>query len=142
MVDRLHRRMAHLLALSATRRCLGLRLLAIVLLETNIHIALNVSHVRNDVPDHAHLNRPAEEVELAHRCLLNRCLAADLETDALTATEGIKEPLRIRLEFALVVEMDHKLATGVRRLIGQRITNIELLGIIGDEPVNETQTHR
>ena len=142
MVDRLHRRMTHLLALPATRRRLGLRLLAIVLLETNIHITLNVSHVRNDVPDHAHLNRPAEEVELSHGGLLNRRLAADLETDALTATERIEEPLRIRFEFALVVEMNHKLTAGVRRLIGQRITNIELLGIIGDEPVDETQTHR
>ena len=144
MVHRLHRGMAHLLALPAARRRLRLRLLAIMLLETNIHIALNIGDVCQNISDHAHLNRPSEEIELADGCLLYRCLAANLETDALPSAEGIKEPLRIRLEFALVVEMDHKLTYRIRgiRIIGQRITNIELLGIVGDEPVYETQTHR
>ena len=118
MVHRLHRGMAHLLALPSARRRLRLRLLAIVLLETDIHVLLNVGDVLQDIPDNAHLNRPSEEVELAHRRLIYRCLSTDLEADALTTAERIKQPFRIRLEFAFIVEMYHELSGRVRSFIG------------------------
>jgi len=140
MVDSLHRRMAHLLPLSASRRGLHLRLLAVMFPETHVHVAFNVRSMRQNVADHTLLNGPSEEVELAHRRLLNRRLAADLEADALATTKRVKEALRIRLEFALVMEVDHKL-TG-RRVFCQGIADVELLGIIRDEPVDEAKTHR
>lgn len=57
----------------------------------------------------------------------------DLETDALSAAERIKETFGIGLELTLIVKMDHKLG-GVKR-----ITNVELFGIICDEPVNQPE---
>ena len=141
MVHRLHGRMTHLLALPATSRCLCLRLLAIMLLETDIHVLLNVSHVRQDVTDNTHLDRPTEEIELAHGGLFNRCLAANLETDPLPSAERIEQTFGIRLEFAFIMEVYHELL-GSTALIGQRITHIEFLRIIGDEPIDETETHR
>jgi hypothetical protein len=57
----------------------------------------------------------------------------DLETNALSATERIKEAFGIGLELTLIVKMDHKLG-GVKW-----ITNIELFGIIRDEPVYESE---
>ena len=139
MVDRLHRRMAHLLPLAASRRRLHLCLLAVMFPETHVHIALNVSRVRQNVADHALLNGPAEEVELAHRRLLDRRLAADLEADALTAAKRIKEALRIRLELTLVMKMDHELFGA--GLLCEGVADVELLGIIRDEPVDEAETH-
>ena len=129
VVHRLHRRMGHLLALPPTRRCLDLRILAVVLPETDIHIALNSFNVLQNISDDTLLDGPTEEIQLAHRGLLNRRLAADLEADALTATEGIEEPLRIGLEFALVMEVHHELA------ILMDIGHVELLGIVRYEPV-------
>ena len=140
MVHRLHRRMTHLLTLSPTRRRLCLRLLAVMLLETDIHVLLNIGHMRQNVANNAHLNCPSEEIELTHRRLLNRRLTANLETDPLSSAKGIKEPLGIRLEFALIVEMHHELFV-CSCFIGYRITHVELLGIIGDEPVNEAETY-
>ena len=140
MVHRLHRRMAHLLAFAPPRRRLRFDLLAIMLPETDIHVTLNLRNVGQDVSDHTLLEGPAEEVELAHRRLFDRRLAADLETDALAAAEGIEEALRIRLEFAFVVEMHHELTrTG---LIRDRITDIKLLRVVRDEPVDEAETYR
>ena len=112
MIDRLHGRLAHLLALAATGGCLLFGLLAIMLPETDIHVALNVGDMVGDVVDHLFLNGPPEEVELAHRCLLNGRLTADLEVDSFTATERVKESLAVGLEFALVMEVHHELARG------------------------------
>jgi len=140
MVDCLHRRMAHLLPLTASRRRLHLRLLAIMFPETHVHIALNVGRVRQNVADHTLLNGPAEEVELAHRRLLDRRLATDLEADALATAKRIKEALRIRLELTLVMEVDHELTR--RRVFCQGIADVELLGIVRDEPVDEAEAHR
>ena len=139
MVDCLHRRMAHLLPLTAPRGSLHLRLLAIMFPETHVHIALNVDRVRQNIADHALLNGPAEEIELAHRRLLDRRLAADLEADALATAKRIEEALRIRLEFTLVMEVDHELTR--RRVFCQGIADVELLGIVRDEPVDQTETH-
>ncbi len=138
VIDRLHRRMAHLLPLAASRRRLHLRLLTVMFPETHVHITLNVRCVCQNVADHALLNGPAEEVELAHRRLLNRRLATDLEADALATAKRIKKALRIRLELTLVMEVDHELTR--RRVFCQGIADIELLGIIRDEPVDETET--
>ena len=118
MVHRLHRRMAHLLALPPTRRRLRLRLLAIVLLETDIHVLLNIGDVFQDITDNTHLNRPTEEVELAHRRFIYRRLPANLEADALSAAERVKQPLGIRFELAFIVEMYHELSGRVRSFIG------------------------
>ena len=139
MVDRLHRRMAHLLPLAAPRRRLHLRLLAVMFPETDIHIPFNIGRIRQNVADHALLNGPAEEVELTHRSLFDRCLAADLEADAFATTEGVKEALGIRLELTLVMEVDHELfGTG---LLCERIAHVKLLGIVRDEPVYEAEAH-
>ena len=117
MIDRLHRRLAHFLPLPAPRRCLGLNFLAVMLPETDIHIALNRRHVLQDIAHHTLLNRPAEEIELAHGGLFNRCMTTNLETDALPPTEWVKETLRIGLELALVVEVHHEL-TGTASFVG------------------------
>jgi len=86
-----------------------------------------------DILDNTLLKSPAEEIELTYGSLLNRLRSVNLETDALSTAERIKESLRIGLELTLVVEMDHKLR-GV-----QWITDVELFGIIRDEPVNEPE---
>ena len=109
--------MAHLLALPPTRWRLRLRLLAIVLFETDIHVLLNIGDVLQNIADDTHLNCPAEEVELTHRRLIYRCLAANLEADALPSAERVKQPFRIRLELAFIVEMYHELARSARRFI-------------------------
>jgi len=62
-------------------------------------------------------------------------MTADLETDALATTEGVEQTLAISLELALVVEMDHELAGFVR------VVDVEFLGIIRHEPVDQSQTH-
>lgn len=135
VIHRLHGRLAHLLALTPPRRRLDLRLLTVMLPEADIHVLLHIGHVLQNVVDHALLDRPSEEIQLAHGGLLNRRLAADLEADALPSAKRIKQPLRIGLELALVVEMHHELARA--RLVRNRIADVELLGIIGDEPVNQ-----
>ena len=147
MVHGLHRGMAHLLTFAPPRGGFDLRLLAVMFAETNIHIPLNVGDVGQNIADHAHLNGPSEEIQLSYSGLVDRGLSADLETDALTTAEWIKESLGIGLEFALVMEVDHKLAgaaaaaAAAASLFDQRITNIELLGIIGHEPVDESETY-
>jgi len=142
MIDGLHGRLAHLFALAAAGRCLLFGLLAVMLPETDIHVALNVGDMVGDVADHLFLNSPPEEVELADGGLLNGRLTADLEIDAFTATEGIKETLAVGLEFALVMEVHHELARGGWITLHQGITDVELLGVVRDKPVNETEADR
>ena len=57
----------------------------------------------------------------------------DLETDALSAAERIKETFGIGLELTLIVKMDHKLG-GL-----QWVTDIELFRIIRDKPINKPE---
>lgn len=141
VVHGLHRGMAHLLTFAPPRGGFDLRLLAVMFAETDIHILLNVGDVGQNIADHAHLNGPSEEIQLSYGGLVDRRLSTDLEADALTAAEWIKEPLGIGLEFALVMEVDHKLAGSAGGLFDKRVTNIELLGIIGHEPVDESETY-
>ena len=133
MVDRFCRRRTHLLAFSAPGTRLRFRLLAIMFLETHIHIPLNLGDMIQNILDDTLLQSPAEEVQLTDGGLFNRRRAADLEADALTAAKRIEEALGIRLEFALIMEMDHELC-GILR-----IADVELLGIVGDEPVDQTE---
>lgn len=99
-------------------------------LETHIHIPLNIGDMIQDILDDPLLQSPAEEVQLADGGLFNRRRTADLEADAFTTAERIKETLGIRLEFAFIMEMHHELC-GILR-----IADVELLGIVGDEPVD------
>ncbi len=140
MIDGLHGGLAHLLALTTTGGRLLFGLLAVMLPETDIHIALNVGDMVGDVADHLFLNGPPEEVELADGGLLNGRLTADLEVDAFATAEGIKETLAVGLEFALVMEMHHELARSGRVALYQGVTDIELLGVVRDKPVNQTET--
>lgn len=139
MIDGLHGGLTHLLALAATRRRLLFGLLAVMLPETDIHIALNVGNMVGDVANHLFLNGPPEEVKLADGGLLNGRLTAHLEVDAFATTERVKETLTVGLEFALVMEMHHELARGGRVTLHQGITDVELLGVVRDKPVNQTE---
>ena len=62
MIDGLHRRMTHLLALAAPRRRFDFGLLTVVLPETNIHVALNVGDVFQNIVDDSLLDGPTEEI--------------------------------------------------------------------------------
>ena len=133
MIHRLHRRMAHLLAFAPSRRRLGIGLLAIMLPEALRHIALNVSHMFQNIIDNPLFEGPAEEIELTHSRLFDRGLTANLKTDALTAAEGIKQPFRIGLELSFIMKVHHELT------VLQQVTDVEFLGIVRDEPVNQTE---
>ena len=124
----LHGGCAHLFPATAPRGGLGLRLLAVMLPETRVHIGFNRGGVFQNVGQHALLNRPAEEIQLAHGGLLNRGRTDRLKADPVATAEWIKQPLGIGLEFALVLKMDDEL------LAVQRITDIELLGVVCCEP--------
>ncbi len=137
-VHRFHGRLGHLLALAAPRVRLRLRLLAIMLPEAGIHVALNVSGVRQNVVHHPLLQRPPEEVQLAHRRLLNRGMPADLECDAFTATEWIKQTLGIGLQLTFILEMNHERAGSITLWLVDRIRHVELFGVVRDKPVDET----
>ena len=145
-IDSLHRRVTHLLALATARGRLGLGFLAVMLPETDIHVALNVSDVLENVVNDAFLDRPTKEVELADSGLLNGGRAVHLKTDALAAAKRIEQTLAIRLELALVMKVDHKRAgSGLTFIVCcchrcKGIAHIELLGVIRYEPVNESQT--
>lgn len=134
VIDGLHRGMTHLLALATTRARLGLGFLAVMFPETDVHILFNVGQMLQNIRNDAFLNGPTEEIQLAHCSLLNGRVAADLKTDPFPPTERIKEPLGIRLEFAFVMEMDEELTLFLD------VGHIELLGIIGYKPINETET--
>ena len=136
VIDCLHRRGTHLLALAATRRGLFGSRLAIMLPETRIHIALNIDSVLQNVVNDSFLECPPEEIQLTHGGLFDRWLSADLKRDAFAAAERIKETLAVCLEFALVLEMYNKL------LIVEEIADIEFLGVVRDEPFNNTETDR
>ena len=133
--------MTHLLALAATRWRLRVGLLAIVFPVAGIHIVFDVSCVGQNVGHHSLFDGPTEEVELANGGLLNGLLTADLKADALTTAERIEESLGIRLEFAFVVKVHQKLTGWRVRSFDQRIGDVELFGIVGHKPVNQTQTH-
>jgi len=104
--------------------------------ETDIHVFLDIFCMCRNIVYDTLLDCPPEKIQLTHSRLLNRGMPADLEANALTTTKGIEEALRICLQLPLVMEMYHKLTILVT------IADIELLGVIRDEPVNETQTYR
>ena len=59
--------------------------------------------------------------------------AAGLEHDPLPATERIEQPLAVGVEFPLVVKVDEEM------LSGSHERGVHLLGVVGDEVVDETQ---
>ncbi len=136
MTDRLHGRGAHLLALAAARGGLGLGLLTVVLPETRIHIALNIGSVLQNVANNSFLKRPPEEVQLTHSGLLNLGLSVNLERNPLTAAERVKQTLAVGLQLTLVLEVNNEL------LAVQEVGHIELLGVVGDEPLYHAETNR
>ncbi len=105
-----------------------------MLAEARIHIYFDVRCVDHNILQDTLLDRPPEEVQLAHRRLFDRRGAGYDETDALPTTEGVKQLLAVRLEFALVLKMDDELA------FVENIGNIELFGVVRDEPLDDTET--
>ena len=128
-------RLRHFLALATTSGCLGLGLLTVVLPEARIHIVFNCGGVLENVVQDSLLDRPPEEIQLTDSGLLDRRLTADLEADALAAAEGVEEALGVRLELALVVEVYHELTAL------QKIVHVELLAVVRDEPVDDTERY-
>ncbi len=104
--------------------------------EARIHIRLNGRGIGQNVGQDTLLNRPPEEVQLAHGGLLNGGGAGNDEADPIAAAEGVEQLLAVGLELALVLEVDDELA------LLQRIGHIELLGVVGHEPLNHAETHR
>ncbi len=86
-----------------------------------------------DVRENALLDRPPEEVQLPDSGFIDGRGARDDETDTLAPTEGVKEFLAVSLEFALVLEVDNELA------LLQDVRNIELLGVVRDEPFDNAE---
>jgi len=136
MVHRLHSRLAHLLALPASCCRSALRVLTVMLAEARVHVRLNRLLIQQDIAENTFLDRPTEEIQLADRSLLNRIVTTNLKTDTVAAAEWVKESFGIRLELALIMEVNHELA------VVHRIGHIELLGIVRHEPVNKTETDR
>ena len=104
--------------------------------ETRVHVALNISGVFKNVGHHTLLNRPSEKVELTNSGLLNFGLTVNLKRNALTPAKRIKQTLAVRLELTLVLEVDDEL------FAVQEVGHVELFGIVGDEPLNHTETDR
>lgn len=136
VVHGLHGGVTHLLALSAARRCLLLSRLTIVFPEARIHIGLNRGDVLENVVNDSLLDGPPEEVQLTHGGLLNRRLTAHLETDPLATAKRIEESLAIGLELTLIVEMNEKL-TAI-----EGVGHVKLLGVVRDEPIDQTEGGR
>ena len=104
-----------------------------MLLETHIHITLNIRDMIQDILDDALFKCPAEEIELPHGGLFYGRRTTNLEADSLTTTERVEETLRIGLEFALVMEVDHELGGF------QWVADVEFLGIIRNEPIDQAE---
>ena len=136
VTDRLHGGGAHLLTLAPPRRRFCLGLLTVVLPEARVHVVLNSDSVLQNVGHNTLLDGPPEEVELTNSGLLDLGLTVDLERNALTATKWIKQPLAIRLELTLVLEVDNEL------FVIEEVGHIELFGIVGDEPLDHAETNR
>ncbi len=120
VIDGLHGGVAHLLAFTAASRGFLLGRLTVVLPETGVHVMLYFCGMLQNVADDIFLEGPPEEVQLAHGGLLNGRLTANLEADALAATEGVKQTLAVGLELAFVLEVYHEL------FVLQEVTDIVL----------------
>ena len=133
MVDGLHGGGTHLLAFAATRRSLFGGGFAIMLAEARVHVALNIGGVLENVVNDTFLDGPPEEVQLAHRGLLDGRFPANLERNALAAAEWVEEALTVGFELALVLEVDDELAAV------QRVPDVVLFGVVGDEPLDDAE---
>ncbi len=95
-----------------------------------IHIGLNGIVMRIQIIKDFILKCPFEKVELSNR----RIQLSKLNT--LPSAEWVKHLFAVRLEMALVCEVDNHMLPVFRE-----IGNVMLLCIIGDEPIDKTQTH-
>jgi len=108
--------------------------LTLYLARVLIHRRFYFGKVHLDIIKNTLFKCPAEKVELSH-CGLEHRKARDLEHDALTPTEGVKQLFAVGLQLRFVVRIDEEL------LPIHYIGDVVLLGIVGDEPVNETQRY-
>jgi hypothetical protein len=97
-----------------------------------IHGGLDCYQIVLDVLQNPLFNRPAEEVQLAHRGL-KKGVARDLEHNPLAAAKGVEQLFGICLQLGLVVRVDEEL------LAVQNIGRVVLFGVVGHEPVNEAE---
>ena len=121
--DRPSRRPAKLMTLPALAflGCDGRRAL--------IHILLNIVVVFVKIIEHSVLNRPLKEVELTNSRVHTHKL------NALPTAEGVEHLLAVGLEVCLVSQVHDHVAPRV-----YNVRDVMLLGIVGNEPVNQTQT--
>ncbi len=105
-----------------------------MLLERGIHIFLNGFAILGYMLENLLFNGPPEKVQLTNsgRDLL---VATGLKEDTLPSAKGVKETLGIGIELALVLEIDQELT------VTEEIRGVVLFRIVGDEIVNETETH-
>jgi len=103
-----------------------------VLTHLRIHFSLYGCRIEAEIIQNSLLKSPAEEVQLSNSCEKGR-LTGNLEVDSFTTAEGIKEFLAVRLQLTLVIRVDEKL------LPLENIRCVVCLGVVGDEPVNETE---
>lgn len=102
--------------------------------EARVHVGLYRGGILQNVLKNSLLNRPPEEVQLAHGGLLDGRGTGHDETDALTTAERIEQLLAVGLELTLVLEVDDELA------FVQHVGYIELLGVVCHEPLDNTKT--
>lgn len=102
--------------------------------ESCVHIPLNRLAIDRDVLQNVLLDRPAKEVELTdsrHKLLMAACL----KQDALPSAKRVKKTFGIRIQFALIVEIDKELA------LPHKIRRIVLLGVVCDEVIHKSKTY-
>jgi len=103
-----------------------------VLTHLRIHFSLYGCRIEAEIIQDSLFKSPAEEVQLSN-CCEKRRLTGNLEVDSLTAAEGIKELLAVRLQLTLVICVDEEL------LSFKNVRCVVCLRIVGDKPVNETE---
>ncbi len=64
-------------------------------------------------------------------------MALNLEPDAFATAEWVEQSLAVCFELSLVMEMHHELT--LYTFHEERVAHVELLGIIGHEPVDESE---
>ncbi len=88
--------------------------------------------MRGNVVKNPLLMCPTEEVHLPDGCQ-EIVYALTLEDDAVVATEGVKQLLAVCLGLTLIVQVHEEF------LAVQHIRGVVLLGVVGDEDVNQAE---
>lgn len=89
---------------------------------------MNIVMVLLDIGKHFIRQRPFEEIELTYGRI------HIMELDALPPTEWVKHLLAIRLQVGLVRKIYYNMV-----LLLRQVGNVILLGVICDEPINQTE---